>query len=143
MVRKAAILTGVGQVRVTVTVLGVVHDHARGLHERVADGRPDEREASFFQRFTHRFSLGRNRRNLAAVREMIDLGHAANKRPEQPHRVLERQPGSGIAPCGIEFQAVTHDARIEHQRFDLGIAQLCQTLRIKAEQDLSIMLAFA
>lgn len=74
---------------------------------------------------------------------MIDLGHAAHKRPQKLHGVLQRQPGGGIAPGGIEFQAVTHDARIEHQRFDLGIAQLGQTLRIKAEQDLSIMLAFA
>ncbi len=143
MVRKTAILTGVGQVRVTVAVLGVVHDHARGLHERVADGRSDERKAGFFQGFAHRFRFRRNRRNLAAILEMIDLGHAADKRPEQPHRILQRQPGGGIAPGGIEFQAVTHDARIEHQRFNLGIAQLRQTLCIKSKQDLSIVLAFA
>ncbi len=143
MVRKAAILTGVGEVRVTVAVLSVVHDHARGLHERVADGRPDEGEAGFFQGFAHGLSLRRNGRDLAAVLEMIDLGHAAHKRPQKLHGVLQRQPGGGIAPGGIEFQAVTHDARIEHQRFDLAIAQLGQTLRIKAEQDLSIMLAFA
>lgn len=74
---------------------------------------------------------------------MIDLGFAADEGPEQPHRVLQRQPGGGIAAGGIEFKAVTHDTRIEHQRFDLGVAQLGQTLRIKTEQDLSIMLAFA
>ncbi len=140
---KCAILPGVDQVRVTVAILSVVHDHARGLHERIADGRPDEREAGFLERFAHGFGLWRNRRNLAAILEMIDLGHAADKPPEQPHRVLQRQPGCGIAPGGIEFQAVAHDAWVEHQLLDLGIAQLRQALGIKTEQDLSIMLAFA
>lgn len=143
MVRKAGILTGVGQVRVTVAVLSVVHDHARGLHERVANGRADKGKAGFFQRLAHCFGLGRDRRDFAAILEMVDLGCAADEGPEQPHRVLQRQPGGGIASGGIEFQAVTHDARIEHQRFDLGVAQLGQALRIKTEQDLSIMLAFA
>lgn len=143
MVRKAGILTGVGQVRVTVAVLSVIHDHARGLHERVANGRADEGETGFFQGFAHGFSFLCNRRYFAAVLEVIDLGFAADEGPEQPHRVLQRQPGGGIAAGGIEFKAVTHDTRIEHQRFDLGVAQLGQTLRIKTEQDLSIMLAFA
>lgn len=49
VVRKAGILTGVGQVRVTVAVLGVVHDHARGLHERVTDGWADKGKAGFFK----------------------------------------------------------------------------------------------
>ena len=143
MVRKAAILTGVGQVRVTVAILSVVHDHARGLHERVTDGRADEGEPGFFQGAAHGLSLRRNGRDLAAVLEMIDLGHAAHKRPQKLHRVLQRQPGSGIASGGVELEAIAHDARVEHQRFDFCIAQLCQALGIKAEQDLSIMLAFA
>lgn len=143
MVRKAGILTGVDQVRVTVAVLSVVHDHARGLHEGVANGRPDEGKAGFFQRLAHRFGLGRNRRDFAAILEMIDLGLAADKGPEQPHRVLQRQPGGGIASGGVELEAIAYDARIKHQRLDLRIGQRCQTLRIKPEQDLSIMLAFA
>ncbi len=143
MVRKTRILTGVGQVRVTVAVLSVVHDHARSLHERVANGRPDEGEAGFFQRFAHRFSLGRNRRDFAAVLEVIDLGHAADERPEQAHRIFQPQPGGGVASGGVKLEAVAHDARIEHQRFDFGITQACQALRIEPEQDLSIMLAFA
>ncbi len=143
MVRKAAILPGVGPVRVTVAVLGVVHDHARGLHERVADGRPDEREAGFLEGFAHGLGLWRDRRDFAAILEMIDLGHAVDKRPEQPHRVLQRQPGRRIAPGGIEFQTVAHDAWVKHQLLNLCIAQLRQALGIKTEQDLSIMLAFA
>lgn len=141
--RKARILTAVGQLRVTVAILGVVHDHARGLHERVANGRSDEGEAGFFQGTAHGFGLRSNRRDFAAVLEMIDLGYAADKRPEQSHRVLQRQPGRGIAPGGVELQAIAHDAGVEHQRFDLGIGQLGQARCIKPEQDLSIMLAFA
>ncbi len=143
MVRKAGILTGVGQVRVTVAVLSVVHDHARGLHERVANGWPDESETGFLQGFAHGFSLRCNRRHFAAILEMIDPGGAANKGPEQPHRVLQRQPGSGIATGGVELQAIAHNARILHQRFDLIIGQPRQSLRVKTKQDLSIMLAFA
>lgn len=74
---------------------------------------------------------------------MIDLGFAADEGPEHPHRVLQRKPCGGIASGGIEFQAITHDARIEHQRIDLGVAQLGQPRGIKTEQDLPIMLAFA
>lgn len=143
MVRKAAILTGVGQVSVTVAVLSVVHDHARGLHERVTDGRADKGEAGFLECFAHGFSLRRNRRDFAAILEVIDLGHAADKRPEQPHRIFKRQPGRSVAPGGVELEAVTHNAWVEHQCFDLGIGQLCQTPGIKTKQDLSIMLAFA
>ena len=143
MVRKAAILTGVGQVRVTVAVLSVVHDHARGLHERVANGRPDERETGFFQGFAHGFSLWRNGRDLAAILEVIDLGHAADKRPEQANRVFQGQPGSGVAAGGVELEAIAYDARVEHQCFDLSVGQSRQTLGIKTEQDLPIMLAFA
>lgn len=143
MVRKAGILTGVDQVRVTVAVLSVVHDHARSLHEGVADGRADEGETGFFQGFAHGFGLGGNCRDFTAILEVIDLWHTANERPEQPRRVFQRQPGCGVAPGSIELQAIAHDAWILHQYLDFFIAQLRQTLRIKAEQYLPIMLAFA
>ena len=143
MVRKAGILTGVGQVRVTVAVLGVVHDHAAGLHERVANGRADKGETGLFQGFAHRFGLGGDRRDFAAVLEVVDLGHAADKRPEQANRIFQRQPGGRITPGGVELEAIAHDARVLHQRFDFTIGEPRQPLRIKTKQDLSIMLAFA
>ena len=113
------------------------------MYERIANGRPDKGETGFFQGAAHGLGLGRNRRDFAAVLEVIDLGHVADKRPQQPHRVLQREPSRGIAAGGVELQTIAHDARIKHQRFDLGIAQPRQALRIKTEQDLSIMLAFA
>lgn len=141
--REAAILTAVGELRVAVAVLGVVHDHARGLHQCVANGRADEREPGLFQAFAHRQRFGGDRRDFAAILEMIDDRLVVNKRPEEPHRVLQRQPGLGITAGGIEFEAVADDPRIEHQLVDFGVAHLRHALHIEAEQHLAITLAFA
>ncbi len=141
--REAAILTAVGELRVAVAVLGVVHDHARGLHQRVANGRADERESGLFQAFAHRQRFGGDRRDFAAILEMIDGRLVADERPEEPHRILQRQPGLGIAAGGIEFEAVADDPRIEHQLVDFSVAHLRHALYVEAEQHLAITLAFA
>lgn len=141
--REAAILTAVGELRVAVAVLRVVHDHAGGLHQRVANGRADEGETGFFQRFAHRQRFSGDRRNFAAILEMIDDRSVASERPEQRHRILQRQPRLGIAPGGVEFQAIADDARIEHQFVDLGVAHLRHALHVEAEQHFTITLAFA
>ncbi len=141
--REAAILTAVDELRVAVAVAGVIHDHARGLHQRVANGRTDEREASLFQAFAHRQRFGGDRRDFAAIVEMIDDRLAADERPEKRHRIFQRQPGLGITPGGIEFEAVADDPRIEHQFFYFGVTHLRHTLHIEAEQHLTIALAFA
>lgn len=141
--REAAILTAVGELRVAVAVLGVVHDHARGLHQCVANGRADEREPGLFQAFAHRQRFGGDRRDFAAILEMIDDRLVIHERPEEPHRILQRQPGLGIAPGSIEFEAVTNDPRIKHQLGDFGVAHLRHALYVEAEQHLAITLAFA
>ncbi len=141
--RKAAILTAVRQLRVAVAIAGVIHDHARGLHQRVANGRPDEGESGFFQALAHFHGGRRHGRDFAAILEMIDHRHTTDERPEKSHRVLQRQPGLGIAPGRVELEAVADDARIEHQLVDFGIAHLRHTLDIKTEHHLTIMLAFA
>lgn len=141
--REAAILTAVRQLRVAVAVPSVIHDHARGLHQRVANGRPDEGETGFFQAFAHFHGGRRHSRDFAAVLEMIDHRRATDERPEKRHRVLQRQPGLGIAPGRVELEAVADDARIEHQLVDFGIAHLRHALNIKTKHHLTIMLAFA
>lgn len=141
--REAAILTAVRQLRVAVAIASVIHDHARGLHQRVANGRPDERETGFFQAFAHFHGGRRHGRDFAAILEMIDHRLATDERPEEFHRVLQRQPGLGIAPGRVELEAVADDARIEHQLVDFGIAHLRHALDIKTKQHLTIMLAFA
>lgn len=141
--REAAILTAVHQLRVAVAVPGVIHDHARSLHKRIANGWADERETGFFQAFAHFHGGRRHGRNLAAILEMIDYRHTTDERPEKRHRVLQRQPGLGIAPGRVELEPVADDAGIEHQLVDFGIAHLRHALDIKPEHHLAIMLAFA
>lgn len=141
--REAAILTAVGELRVAVAIASVIHDHARGLHQRVANGRADEREPGLFQALAHRHSFGGNRRDFAAILEMIDDRLVTDERPEERHRILQRQPGLGIAPGGVKFEAVTDDPRIEHQFVDFGVTHLCHALHVEAEQHLAITLALA
>ena len=140
--REAAILTAVRQGRVAIAIPGVVHDHARGLHQRVANGRADERETGLFQAFAHLHGGRRHGRHFGSILEMIDHRLAADERPEERHRVLQRQPGLGIAPGRIEFEAIADDPRIEHQLIDFRVAHLRYALDIEAEQYLAITLAF-
>ena len=141
--REAAILTAVRQLRVAVAIAGVIHDHARSLHQGVANGRANEGEAGLFQAFAHRHRLGRDGRDFGAILEMIDLCNAADKRPEKLDRVFQRQPGLGIAPGRVEFETIADDARIEHQIIDFGVAHLRHALHVKAIHHPAIVLAFA
>lgn len=141
--REAGILTGVDQLRVAVAILRMVHDHARSLHQRVANGRADEGEPGLFQRLAHRQRFGGDRRDFAAILEMIDDRLIANERPEQGHRVFQRQPGLGITAGGVEFEAVADDPRIEHQFVDFGVTHLRHPLHVEAKQHLAITLALA
>lgn len=141
--REAVILTAVRQRRVAIAILGMVHDHARGLHQRITNGRSDERESGLFQAFAHFHGDRGHRWHFAAILKMIDHWRTANERPEKHHRVLQRQPGLGIAPGSIEFETIANDPRIEHQLIDFRIAHLRHALDVEAEQHLAITLAFA
>ena len=141
--REPAILTAVRQLRVAIAILGVVHDHARGLHQGIANGRPDERETGFFQAFAHLHCLTRDGRHFAAILEMIDHRMAPDEGPEKRHRIFEGKPSLGIAPGRVEFEAVADDPGIEHQLIDFGITHLRHALHVKTEHDVPIMLAFA
>lgn len=140
--REAAILTAVRQQRVAVAIAGVVHDHARSLHQGVANGRADERETGFFQALAHLYRGWRDGRDFAAILEMIDHRLATDERPEKRRRVLQRQPGLGITPGRVELETVADDPRIEHQLVDFRVAHLRHTLDIKTKHYLAIMLAF-
>ena len=141
--REAAILTAVRQQRVAIAIPGVVHDHARSLHQRVANGRANEGEPGLFQAFAHLHRLGRDGRHFAAIHEMIDFRHAADKGPEKRHRVFQRHPGLGIAPGCIKLEAIADNPRVEHQFIDFRVAHLRHALDIEAVHHLAIMLAFA
>lgn len=139
---EAAILTAVRQRRVAIAIPGVVHDHARGLHQRITNGRADEGETGLLQAFAHLHRDWRDRRYFAAILEMIDQRFVADEGPEKLHRVLQRQPSLGIAPGRVEFEAIANDPRIEHQLIDFGVAHLRHALHVEAEQHLAITLTF-
>ena len=68
----------------------VIVDHARGLHERVADRRAHEAEAALLERLGHRVRCGRARRNGASTAPPIDRRLAADETPD----VRSRLPNS-------------------------------------------------
>ena len=90
----------------------MVHDHAAGLHEGVADGRPDEVEAGLAQRLAHGLGFRGNRRHLGATGEMVDLRLAADEGPEEPSRVVQLQPGLGVLPRSVELGPIANDAGV-------------------------------
>ncbi len=141
--REAAILTADRQSGVAIAIPSVVHDHARSLHQRVTNGRADEREAGFFQAFAHLDGDRCDGRNFTAILEMIDHRCSTDERPEKRRRVLQRQPGLGIASSRVELEAIADDSRIEHQFIDFRIAHLRHALHVEAKQHLAITLSFA
>jgi glycyl-tRNA synthetase alpha chain len=127
---------------VAVAVAGVIHDHAGGLHIGVADGRADKGKAGLFQRLAHGFGFGRYRRHLITLAKVIDLGPAADKGPEQFHRVFQLEPGLGILAHGLKLEAVANNARVLHQGFfDVLVRERRQALHIETEQHLAVTLA--
>lgn len=118
----------------------MIHDHAGGLHEGVANGRADEGEAGLLECLAHGLGFGSDRRHLAPLTEVIDLGRTANEGPEQHRRVVQSQPGLGVLPRGLELEQVADDAWVLHPLLDLLVAHSRQALRVEAEQDFTVAL---
>ena len=139
---RANVWSALTQGGVAITIGGVIHHHASGLHVGVADGRADKGKAGLLQRATHGLGLGGHRRHLAAFTEVIDFWHATDKGPEQRHGIIQAQPGLGILPCGPELQAVADNPGILHQGlFDVLIRQRGQALHVEAKQHLTVAFA--
>src|SRR5690606_11651330 len=132
--RRLATPTELG---VTRAVEGVIHHHAGGLHQRVADGRPDEAEACLLQGLAHRLRLGSEYRHLADMRRMVDARLAADERPQPVGRRLLTQPGTGIVTHRLQLATVADHARILQQPFDVGIVQHSQAPGVETVQNLT------
>src|SRR6202171_3934570 len=91
----------------------IVH-HAHGLHERVADRRPDEAKAPRLQVLAHELAspvpafLG-SRGERLGVHELPDVAIEA---PELP---LHRKKGTGVLDNRRDLEAVPDDAGVLHQ----------------------------
>src|SRR5438046_9954733 len=101
---------------------GVVVHHSNGLHERVADSRADEPEASFTQLFAHSVGLSGDRRNLAERIEPMPDWSAADKSPyvsvERTEFFPRYQELFGICDCRFDFEPVAYDARGMEEALD-------------------------
>ena len=70
----------------------MVVDHARRLHEGVADGRADEVEAALFQILAHGVRFGVCARHLLQRLPRVLLGLAADKLPDVGIKAAELAP---------------------------------------------------
>src|SRR5262249_18560344 len=93
--------------RVAEAVDRVVVDEPDGLHERVADGRPDEAKAALLQVLAYRPGLGCLRRDLAERPPLADDRLAVDEAPEI---------GVEAASVGAHLE---HALRVVHRRLDL------------------------
>src|SRR5690348_11035755 len=93
----------------------IVH-HADRLHERVADGGPDEAKPALHERFAHRIRLPAAGGEVAQGAAAILLGHATYEAPEKgaesPFLFLELEERARIADGCHHFLPIPHDARI-------------------------------
>jgi hypothetical protein len=101
----------------------VVVDEAACLHQRVADRRPDEAEATPFQLLRHRARLVRLGRELGRRPPAIDPGLAADERPEQLVEAAGGDRRLRVRDRRLDLQPVADDARVGEQPLDVAWAE--------------------
>src|SRR6185437_2219218 len=93
----------------------VVH-HAYRLHERIADGRPDEAEVPLDERRAHRVRLPGAGGEIAQRAPAKLLRRPADEAPEKGAEravlLLELEECPGIPDRGIHFMAIAHDSGV-------------------------------
>ena len=91
----------------------VVHQ-AGGLHEGVADGRPDEVEAQALHLLAHGVGLRRRDRHGLQVAPAVSLGLAADEGPEEVAQgavlLLHLQREPRVPRHALDLRAILHDA---------------------------------
>jgi hypothetical protein len=101
---------------------GVIIDHAHGLHEGIADGRPDEFEASAQQISAQGIRLRRARGNLLGRSPPVHPRCATDEAPhvgvKTPELALYRKEGLRIAHGTLDLESVANNARIPEQALD-------------------------
>ena len=96
----------------------VVIDHARGLHEGIANGRAHEFEAPADQVFAHGIGFGCPRGWMCAILATLRIairGELPDVSVEAAEFLLHSEKGLGIDDGGPDLQAIAHDAGIGQQ----------------------------
>src|SRR3989442_1365599 len=123
----------------------VVH-HANGLHERVANGRPNESEASSSKLLAHNLRLSRGRRNLAERVELVPDWSAADKSPDVIVEGTEFFPGCQelfrVRDRRFDFETITYDPGIAKETFDILVLVKGNFRRVEAVECLAIIFTF-
>src|SRR5690606_16640872 len=90
----------------------VVVDHARGLHEGVADGGANEAEAALRQRLAHRLRLVCLGGHVSHRTPVVHLRFAAYEGPEELAEglaaSLHREVGARVADGRVDLRAVAN-----------------------------------
>src|SRR6267142_4588974 len=128
-------LTAVLQLAVAEAGDEVVIHHAHRLHEGIADGRPDEAEATRRQGVAHRVGFTGARREVAERAAVILFGSPAHeapeKRAERPVRCRELEERAGVRYRRMHLLAVAHDAGVLEELRDLLAIVAGHPLRVE------------
>src|SRR5205823_12259357 len=110
------------QLAVSETGDDVVVHHPDRLHERVANRRSHETEATLAERRAHAVGLSRPRGNLPQCFASMLLRHATHEAPQERVKgavcLLKVREGTGVGHRGLDFLAVAHDPGVLQQSAD-------------------------
>src|SRR6266851_6196351 len=122
-------------------------DDSHGLHERIANGRPDETETSSFEILAHGVAVCRRLGNAAQIQGPAAQHLAAR---ELPDVVVERakggadlEVGPGVGNEGLHLEAISDDAGILHQAPAFGGAVADHFLGVETVERFAVSLALA
>src|SRR5437660_1086774 len=96
----------------------VIVDETAGLHERVADRRPDEPEAALLQVLAHRLRLGGLGRDLAEPLPPVHPRLAADEAPQVLTETLQLEHTPRVVDCRLDLEPVPNNARITQEPLD-------------------------
>jgi len=124
----------------------VVVYHSNCLHERVADSRADEPEASFTQLFTHSIGFSSSRRNLTERFGRVPDRPTADK---SPHVTIERteffprlQELFSVCDSRLDFETVAYDARVMEESLDILLVVARDLRGVEGVESFAIVLTF-
>src|SRR5258708_25281565 len=124
----------------------VVHEPA-GLHESVADGRPDKAKAALLQIPAHRVRLRGGGRNVAQRPPPAPQRLAAHESPdiavERTELLLHAQQRLRVRDGRLDLEAVAHDAFVLEKPAALRLAERGNPARIESGEGPPVCLSLA
>ena len=124
----------------------MIVDHARRLHQRVADRGADEFESAPHQIAAHRVGFGCARRHVGHVPPTILDWRAADEAPEVSVEAVElfshRAKHLRVLDCGRDLQPVPYDPGVAEQPLHFARAVAGDLFRAESIERLPIVFPF-